>query len=97
MQAGGDQHCPVPFSRIQSILGMCRDDGYYQSFAPRGEYSYAAAFKKMTSKAQKYLYLEDQFVFYEEALQAPALEPNRSADPNGTGRLSPTHFLMWRQ
>jgi phosphatidylserine/phosphatidylglycerophosphate/cardiolipin synthase-like enzyme len=48
------------------------EDGYYQTFAPRGEYSFAAAFKKMVSKASHYIYIEDQFVFYEEALQAVA-------------------------
>jgi len=42
--------------------------GYYQKFAPVGEYSFLAAFKKMCRNAKRYIYLEDQFLFYDEAL-----------------------------
>lgn len=42
--------------------------GYYQKFAPVGEYSFLAGFRKMLQSAKKYVYLEDQFCFYDEAL-----------------------------
>lgn len=46
--------------------------GQYSTFAPRGEYSFAMAFKKMVESARHYIYLEDQFVFWEEAVQLVA-------------------------
>jgi len=47
-------------------------NGLYQTFAPRGEYSFFDAFKKMARQARQYIYVEDQFVFFDEALQAVA-------------------------
>jgi len=61
----------VQLVRTLSCAGAA-EDGFYLSFAPRGEYSFTGAFKKMVSLAKKYIYLEDQLVFYDEALQAVA-------------------------
>jgi len=46
--------------------------GLYQNFAPRGEYSFLAAFRKMVAKARRYIYIEDQFMFYDEAMEIVA-------------------------
>jgi len=43
-------------------------DDLYQNFAPQGEYSFLSAFTKMAQNAKKYIYLEDQFAFYDEAM-----------------------------
>ena len=40
--------------------------------APQGEYSFAAQFAKMARRAKRYIYLEDQFAFYAEALAIAA-------------------------
>ena len=45
---------------------------YGADYAPRGEYAFTAAFEKMCRNARSYIYLEDQFMFYEEALKAVA-------------------------
>ena len=41
-------------------------NGLYSTFAPQGEYSFLDGFTKMVENAKEYIYLEDQFVFYEE-------------------------------
>mmetsp|Transcript_150050 Transcript_150050/g.364522 ORF Transcript_150050/g.364522 Transcript_150050/m.364522 type:complete len:546 (-) Transcript_150050:70-1707(-) len=46
--------------------------GMYSLFAERGETSFAAAFYKMVGSARRYLYIEDQFVFFPEAMAAVA-------------------------
>jgi phospholipase D1/2 len=48
------------------------EDGYYKGFAPHGEYTFSAAFTKMVNQTQKYLYLTDQFMFFDEALKVVA-------------------------
>mmetsp|Transcript_37453 Transcript_37453/g.107908 ORF Transcript_37453/g.107908 Transcript_37453/m.107908 type:complete len:547 (+) Transcript_37453:37-1677(+) len=48
------------------------DKGVYSLFAERGEMSFASAFYKLARNAQRYLYLEDQFVFFPEAMAAVA-------------------------
>eukprot|EP01022_Parablepharisma_sp_SALTPOND_P033013 TRINITY_DN88045_c0_g1_i1.p1 TRINITY_DN88045_c0_g1~~TRINITY_DN88045_c0_g1_i1.p1 ORF type:complete len:509 (-),score=32.33 TRINITY_DN88045_c0_g1_i1:74-1600(-) len=44
--------------------------GYYQNFAPLGEYSAAEGFYKMVRNAKRYLYLVDQFFNFEEGVKA---------------------------
>merc|ERR1712151_389615 len=42
----------------------------FQNFAPHGEYSYAAAFFKALRQAKRYIYLADQFMWFDEAMIA---------------------------
>merc|ERR1712176_1051292 len=42
----------------------------FQNFAPHGEYSYAAAFFKALRQAKRYIFLADQFMWFEEAMAA---------------------------
>jgi len=42
----------------------------YKHFAPHGEFSYAAAFFKALRMAKDYIFLADQFMWYDEALAA---------------------------
>ena len=60
--------------QVERTLGCAaaKEQNLYRNFAPRGELSFFAAFKKMCARATKYIYLEDQFVFFDEALQAVA-------------------------
>lgn len=55
----------------------CRDtqEGWfrkpiYQLFAPHGEYSYAAMWFKAVRNARRYIFVADQFVFFDEAMAA---------------------------
>jgi phosphatidylserine/phosphatidylglycerophosphate/cardiolipin synthase-like enzyme len=42
----------------------------FQNFAPHGEYSYAAAFFKALRQATDYIFLADQFMWFDEAMAA---------------------------
>jgi len=44
----------------------------YQNFAPYGEYTYAALWFKALRAARKYVFVADQFMFYDEAMEAVA-------------------------
>jgi len=59
---------------VRTLGCKASSNGMFQNndFAPHGEYSFLAAFKKMVKQAKRYIYLEDQFIFYPEAMQAVA-------------------------
>jgi len=46
------------------------DSKLYQAFAPHGEYSYAAMWFKALRRAQKYVIVADQFMWFDEAMEA---------------------------
>jgi len=66
--AAGDLSIQV----LRTIGCRSAQGGYYQNFAPRGEYSNSAAFYKAVDKARDYIYIDDQFVHFAEALDAVA-------------------------
>lgn len=51
--------------------GACRD-GYYCNFAPHGEMTVLAATLKAIARANQYIYLSDQFMWYAPVLNAVA-------------------------
>jgi phosphatidylserine/phosphatidylglycerophosphate/cardiolipin synthase-like enzyme len=63
-------------AQVQTLVtASCKaavDTGVYSLFAERGETSVASAFYKLVANAKSYLYLEDQFMFFPEALAAVA-------------------------
>ncbi|GMI30116.1 hypothetical protein TeGR_g7661 [Tetraparma gracilis] len=67
---GGVGGLAVQLLRSLSCQGGA--DGLYSSFAPRGEYSFFKGFEKMVKSAKEYIYIEDQFIFFEEAMQLVA-------------------------
>lgn len=42
----------------------------FQGFAPHGEYSYAAAFFKALRRARRFVFIADQFMWFDEAMAA---------------------------
>jgi len=46
--------------------------GIYQNFAPYGEYTYAALWYKALRAAREYIFVADQFMFFDEAMEAVA-------------------------
>jgi phosphatidylserine/phosphatidylglycerophosphate/cardiolipin synthase-like enzyme len=58
----------IQFLRTLSCYGATQGQ-YYQNYAPMGEISAMNAFMKMIRLAKKYIYLADQFAFFDEALE----------------------------
>eukprot|EP00013_Stygamoeba_regulata_P020984 CAMPEP_0177651442 /NCGR_PEP_ID=MMETSP0447-20121125/12550_1 /TAXON_ID=0 /ORGANISM="Stygamoeba regulata, Strain BSH-02190019" /LENGTH=535 /DNA_ID=CAMNT_0019154523 /DNA_START=179 /DNA_END=1786 /DNA_ORIENTATION=+ len=49
-----------------------KNSHYYQNFAPKGEYTFSEAFYKLVKGARNFLYLADQFMYFDEPLKAVA-------------------------
>mmetsp|Transcript_48390 Transcript_48390/g.121997 ORF Transcript_48390/g.121997 Transcript_48390/m.121997 type:complete len:575 (+) Transcript_48390:46-1770(+) len=62
---------PCQVVRTFSCQGA-RKLGIYQQFAPYGEFTYAALWFKALRAARKYIFVADQFMFYDEAMEAVA-------------------------
>jgi len=67
--AGYSGSLPVQVVRTFGCRGA-REQRIYQNFAPYGEYSYAALWFKALRRAQKYVFVADQFMFFAEAMEA---------------------------
>ncbi|MGD8240798.1 MAG: phospholipase D family protein [Armatimonadota bacterium] len=90
----------VDRQHVQVLRTYARKGGRYRSFAPQGEFTCLAAYRKAIARAETYIYIEDQYLTFREIARelAAALERIEKlviVVPHHVG--DPLHTFSWHQ